>query len=388
MSLLSNINWITVLIAGVFIIPILSGIFSPFSSDRIRNSLSSLINSLRFILSTILSIYLTGVMLSHNQNIFLTGLCKIIPSIQKYVSEKNIWVYIVFLLVFIFAVNGILRFLTIPIYRHVIVPVSNKLSSAVSAMNGVLKRIIGGIWQIPKSVCLVLVLSILLSLYPSFNINASLSEYINQSSIYQLVNQSVISPLLSSGIAKQIPVILNDSFRQAAKSLPEEARKTLVIEYFNGITLDQAIISNTEIDTAAKKIVGTKSSDKDKAYLIYQWISKNIKYDDNKAIAVASDSTQVSSGAIVVFKTRSGVCFDYACLFVAMCRAVGVKVRFITGLGYGGSVWGDHAWNQVYDTAGNRWINVDSTFGSSGINYFDKANFDSDHADAVIQGEW
>ena len=388
MSFLSSINWITVLIGGVFIIPILSGIIVPFSSDRIRNSLLSLINSLRFILSIILSIYLTGIILNDNQNIFLTVICKIIPSIQKYVSEKNIWVSIIFLFFFLSIVNGILYWLTIPLYRHVIVPLSHKLSSAVSSMNGVIKRIIGGIWQIPKAVCLVLILSILLSLYPSFNINSTLSEDINQSSVYQLIDQSVISPLLISSIVKQIPVILNDSFRQAAKSLPEEARKTLVIEYFNGITLDQAIISNTEIDNAAKKIVGTKSSDKDKAFLIYQWISKNIKYDDNKAIAVASDSTQVSSGAIVAYNTRSGVCFDYACLYVAMCRAVNVKVRFITGLGYGGSAWGDHAWNQIYDTAGNRWINVDSTFGSSGINYFDKANFDSDHVDGVIQGEW
>jgi transglutaminase-like putative cysteine protease len=71
-----------------------------------------------------------------------------------------------------------------------------------------------------------------------------------------------------------------------------------------------------------------------------------------------------------------------------MCRAVGVKVRFITGLGYSGVEWGDHAWNQVYDPAENRWINVDTTFGNSGKNYFDHAGFRADHQDGVIQGQW
>ena len=34
------------------------------------------------------------------------------------------------------------------------------------------------------------------------------------------------------------------------------------------------------------------------------------------------------------------------------------------------------------------WINVDTTFGSSGMDSFDRPNFDLDYADGVIQGEW
>jgi transglutaminase-like putative cysteine protease len=70
-----------------------------------------------------------------------------------------------------------------------------------------------------------------------------------------------------------------------------------------------------------------------------------------------------------------------------MCRAVGLKVRLVTGLGYSGTFWGDHAWNQVYSTEEKRWINVDCTFGSA-ANYFDKKNFDEDHKDSDVQGEW
>jgi hypothetical protein len=71
-----------------------------------------------------------------------------------------------------------------------------------------------------------------------------------------------------------------------------------------------------------------------------------------------------------------------------MCRAVNVKVRFITGLGYSGTYWGDHAWNQVYNSAKSTWINTDTTFGSSGGNYFDNPDFNVDHKDSAVQGEW
>jgi transglutaminase-like putative cysteine protease len=71
-----------------------------------------------------------------------------------------------------------------------------------------------------------------------------------------------------------------------------------------------------------------------------------------------------------------------------MCRAVDVRVRFITGLGFTGSAWGDHAWNQIYDPKYDGWVNVDTTFGSSGINYFGRTGFELDHKNAVVQGEW
>jgi transglutaminase-like putative cysteine protease len=73
---------------------------------------------------------------------------------------------------------------------------------------------------------------------------------------------------------------------------------------------------------------------------------------------------------------------------VAMCRAVDVKVRFVTGLGYTGAEWGDHAWNQAYDADAGEWLSVDTTFGTSGVNYFDSAHFNLDHKDSIVQGEW
>ncbi len=70
-----------------------------------------------------------------------------------------------------------------------------------------------------------------------------------------------------------------------------------------------------------------------------------------------------------------------------MCRANNIKVRLVTGDGFNGANWVSHAWNQVYISDLNQWINVDTTFAKGG-NYFNNKMFDLDHKNANIIGEW
>src|SRR5659263_637627 len=261
MNSFSNINMITVLIAGIFLIPILAGILHPFSNNRIQHSLVSMLNSLEFLLGIILAIYLARVIFSGNGNSFLTSLYKFIPSIKDLLPRQDIWAYIITVLVLLLVIICVLRLLTTPLHRYAIVPLSNRISSAVNSMNCVVKRIIGGIWQLPRSVFLVFVFSLLLNFYTSFNNNPSMGEYINNSAAYQLIYKNVLHPLLSSNIEK---------------------------------------------------------NNKNKAYLLYKWISKSIKYDYDKAKIIAANPSGVASGSIVAYTTRKGVCFDYSCLYVSM----------------------------------------------------------------------
>ena len=154
------------------------------------------------------------------------------------------------------------------------------------------------------------------------------------------------------------------------------------------MTINEAVKSNSEIDNTAKKIVGNERDDIKKARLLYQWVSKNIKYDKAKAAIVLENPSRVDSGSIVTFEERTGVCFDYSCLYVSMCRGVGLKVKLVSGLGFGGEEWGEHVWNQVYDPKEERWINVDTTFGNSGYDYFDNQDFSKNHKYEVVQAEW
>lgn len=387
-EMFNDINIVTIIIAVIFILPILVGIIRPLSGARILNSFSSLLNNLIFLAAIVLSIFLSRLIFQSSDNFVLNTLYKLFPTMQSALAGKEIWLYIIFLILLTLILFGIFYVISIPIYRFIVVPASKKLSSAMSRMHGFWRRLIGGLWRLPTSVWLVLVFCLLLNFYMDFFGTSFVTKSANSSEPYQLVQENVIQPLMNNSVVKNIQILLNETFQPGDSEENNSTNKRQLVKYINGMTLDEAVKSSSAIDKAAKKITASKTSDKDKASLLYKWISKNISYDNSKAKIIAIDPSKVSSGAVVAYNTKTGICFDYACLYVAMCRAVGLKVRFITGRGYTGTSWGDHAWNQVYDSNKKAWLNVDTTFGSSGINYFNRSGFGLDHKDAVVQGEW
>ena len=204
--------------------------------------------------------------------------------------------------------------------------------------------------------------------------------------------KNIFNPISTSNFTKTLPDLIGDSLKIDVvnsetnvgnnKNIPKGA-----IVLYNGITLDEGIKSNNEIDSLARSITKNKTSTKEKARVIYSWVGSNIKYDYSKAEAIMSDNYRDKSGAIEAYDTREGICFDYACLYVAMARANNLKVRIVVGQGFDGTKWVSHAWNQVYIPDEQKWINVDSTFYRGG-NYFDSKRFEVDHKNAQMAGEW
>lgn len=388
MNIPDSVNIITVLIICIFTLPILIGIIRTFSGERMYRSLSSLLGTILLLVAVILAVYLTRLLYSDGDNFIFSAFYKIIPAFKVAVTSQDIFLYALFVLIIMLIVFGLLNLLMLPVYRFVLAPISDRASKAVNSMNGFSRRFIGGLWKLPKAILLVLIFSLLLNFYTIIQSDSVVTEYAESSVPYQVINTNVIKPLLDTGVIKNIQVILNDSFKAAGDEISSLSDKGQLTRYINGMTLDDAVKSNTDIDRKAIEIVGSETNTKRKAYLIYEWICRNIKYDDSKAAMVVKDPSSVSSGAIVAYQTKKGICFDYSCLYVAMCREAGLKVRFLTGLGYTGREWGDHAWNEVFCTEENRWISVDTTFGSTGIDFFDSPDFDQYHTNAVVQEEW
>ncbi|WP_312354329.1 transglutaminase-like domain-containing protein [Aminipila sp.] len=399
MNIFNHINGISILMLGIFFMPLMIGLLSPISGNKIHHSLQSALNSFNVIIATVLAFYLVRALFSGAENSFFAPVLQLITPMKDFILRYNhdIAAYIIALFVILAILLWFLEIITIPLYKYAIVPSVKKLSSVFDSLSRRRQQLLSILWQLPKSICMLLIFSLLLNFYSTFVNNPAANEYINDSATYQLMNKAVIKPMLNTNIAKNLPVLFNDSFKKAAEDLTPANNengenpnywKVTVIKYFNGVTLDEAIKSSPEIDAAAKKIVGSETNDIKKARLLYEWVSKNIQYDDAKAQIIVRDPSHVNSGSIVTFAEREGICFDYSCLYISMCRSVGLKVRFVTGLAYNGSAWGDHAWNQIYSSDENRWINVDTTFGNSGYNYFDNSNFAENHKYDVIQGEW
>jgi len=401
-----GMNYLTSIFVAVFILPLIWGALQHFSQDRIRHLLLSLLDTVEFLLGLLLAIYLTRrIFFDHDAGVFKQLYYWIPVSIRDYLYGQDVIVYILAVPILLLLLRVMLRLFTDRVGRVVMDSLADSLYNSLQSMSGLLRRIIGALSQVPRAVFLVFVLGLLLNFYAYYFPSPVLSQWMNESVAYQKLYTNAICPALNSNIAKKIPVLVNDSFGKtldkvipgtgdtggssAAEQLARQLKKGNIrtITYFNGVSLDEAIKSNPQIDETAGNLVGNETNSNKKAYSLYQWVSRNIKYDYEKAASISKDPKGISSGSIIAFETRKGVCFDYSSLYISMCRAVGVKVRLITGLGYSGIAWGDHSWNQVYSEEEDRWINVDATFGTNG-NYFDKRDFSVDHRYAEIQGEW
>ncbi|HHV97998.1 MAG TPA: transglutaminase domain-containing protein [Clostridiaceae bacterium] len=394
-------NAVTVLLAAVFLIPLAAGAARGPSRRKMLDSMGSLLDNVELLAGFLLSVYLTKKIFFENNSGVFALIYKWIPGrLKDFLYGRDVLTYILIVPIILLFVLLILRIFTTPFYRHVIEPLSEAIYRKTCEAGRFIRSLTGALWQLPKAILGVLVCTLILNFSGYYFYMPKMAKWMSESGLYQLIYQNALHPILNSNIAKQIPVIVNDSFRnltggadQNGETIVEQIGKRIIgdaviIEYFNGVTIDEAIKSTPEIDRTAAEIVGDEESDTKKAYLIYKWVSKNIEYDFEKAENIVYNTWKYKSGSIEAFNTRKGICFDYSCLYISMCRAVGLKVRLITGLGYSGTSWGDHAWNQVWSEEEQRWINLDTTFGSSGKNYFDKPDFFVDHRDGQIQGEW
>lgn len=70
-----------------------------------------------------------------------------------------------------------------------------------------------------------------------------------------------------------------------------------------------------------------------------------------------SGVTSTSTTAIQAFTSRQGVCQDYAHLFIALARHIGIPARYANGLPLGAGP--THAWAEIY--VDGIWIGIDPT---------------------------
>lgn len=393
-------NPVSIILIVPVIVILISSLFMSFNRDRILNGFYSIVNNIEFIVALLIALFITKGILFDKSNAVFKYIYDLLPSsIKDSLATNNIYTYLCVAFIILIIVVLIIRLVTYPLYAHVFDNLAYQIYKAMNSLGSFTKRIISLICSIPRAAVTLICISFIFYFLSYYFTVPGLSKYIDESKILNAVYDTALKPVVNSDIAKKIPVIINDQFNNKDNNnaqntkIAENIRDTLgnynikVIQYFNGVTLDEAVKSTPEIDKLAVDLAKGENTDYNKSKKLYKWITSNIKYDYEKAKQVARDTKNTQSGTIICYQTRKGICFDYSSIFISMCRANGIKVRLVTGLGYSGLAWGDHAWNQFYDSEGKRWVNVDSTFGTSG-NYFDVAKFSLDHKNDKVQGEW
>ncbi len=396
-----NFNPVSLILIIPVLLILVSSFFTPFSRDRIINGFYSIVNNLEFIAALLIALFITRGILFDRSNAAFAFIYGLLPeAVKASLAANNIYTYLCAAFIILIIVVLLLRLVTYPLYDFVFEGMAHGIYRAMNSLGPFAKRIISFLCSIPRALVTLIFISFVFYFFSYYFTVPGFSRYIDESRVLNAVYDTALKPVVDSDIAKKIPVIINDQFNTSQdggndrrNKIAEDIRDKLgnynikVIQYFNGVTIDDAVKSNAEIDKLAVELAKNETGDYAKSRKLYDWITKNIKYDYPKARKIATDTSDTQSGTVICYETRKGICFDYSSMFVSMCRANGIKVRLVTGMGYSGLAWGDHAWNQFYDSGSKRWVDVDCTFGVSG-NYFDTPKFSLDHKNAMVQAEW
>lgn len=389
---LYGINIISFALMLSFVFPILMGVIFRARSRNMMDTFRSVLTSVALVCAMFLTlIFVKEAIIKDTFGIMNYISNNISSSFTYLITKTTLFLGIVYFIVFII-IYQIFKFFVEILNKLILHPISESLDKKLKHCGRGTRALLGGVFQIPKALCYMLILTALLTYADIFLGSVELRNTLTHSKIYTYVNEKIITPVIQSDVAKTFPNILEDSFKivDAENNLvSSEENYVKGLVFYNGVTLEQGVKSDENIDKTAINITKPYLSKYDKARAIYQWIGENISYDDNKAVEVMQNQfpRNVSSGAISAFSTKSGVCFDYACLYVAMCRANDIPVRLIVGEGYNGATWVSHSWNEIYISEEDRWAPVDPTFYSAG-DYFDNDNFNAEHRKKQIAGEW
>ncbi|MFT5874394.1 MAG: hypothetical protein ACI8WT_003355 [Clostridium sp.] len=376
----------------VFVYPVISGFISKFSSQHLKGAIEGVFQSISFLISLCLGIYFAKkVFIQHDVGMYEKIYNNIPLKAIEFINDKPLVIYVLIMPIVVLIIYSAINFVFNIISRITVYPLFDSIEHNLKKKSDFFNRVVGAIFQVPKAICYVIVITFILNFMSFLKITDAYNKYLEESQIYTYISKEVVIPLTNSTLAKKLPNIVNNSFKivvkQATTSEVNSQNNQKVITYYNGITLEQGVKSNDEINKFAVKLVQGKNGTREKASDLYKWVGRKIVYNDEKANRILNNDLRVESGAIPTYNSKSGICFDYACLLAAMCRANDIKVRIITGQGFNGNNWVNHAWNQVYIEEEKTWINVDSTFLIGG-DYFDSERFVIDHKGDNIAGEW
>lgn len=195
---------------------------------------------------------------------------------------------------------------------------------------------------------------------------------------------SAVYPLQSGSGEYNVKVLENISGKTYAIALDKSF--SAEVSDFSPYLLPSQYISFSQSDNCVKKaaeLCAGCDSDAEKIAAIFKYVTDNISYDKQLAASVKSGYIPDPDSTLA---KGTGICFDYASLFAAMCRSQSIPTKLVMGYVQGNMY---HAWNEVYTKETgwvtldlfiekNKWNLLDPTFYASADNKSDAAEYMSD----------
>ncbi len=134
-------------------------------------------------------------------------------------------------------------------------------------------------------------------------------------------------------------------------------------------------VNDKLLQEVARKVTAKSSTSLEKAKQLFRYVNQNLIYQEQK-------DTKLHSAKKTLLAKR-GICEDYSLLYIALCRAVGIPARFVSGFRFEPLQIGSnptdlaryaHAWVEI-NLPRVGWVTVDPTFAYT-INGVKEVNYD------------
>ncbi|MCL6636986.1 MAG: transglutaminase-like domain-containing protein [Alicyclobacillus sp.] len=191
---------------------------------------------------------------------------------------------------------------------------------------------------------------------------------------YRWLSQTLFQPVLQPWAVRTLPVLTSNALQPLTRNI-----SLFVLPAPAGETERGLVVVPTPIQALARQLTAGQTTDRGKAYALYEWEIHHIHYDWQKYDDFVYHQQWDAQSPLQTLQTGRGVCADYALLYADMAHAVGLTVRIDEGLGGSAGEVGPHAWNEVWDGSNQRWLQVDTTWGAEQDAWFDPAGFAATH---------
>jgi hypothetical protein len=375
---ISSINWITVLIAGTLVFSVIQGMIRGASSSA-RHLAQMAAEGAAIVVGIVLSWWLSSWASPYVQG-WLVELNIVIPTRELGLFEQFYYTVVTSVRDFPLLRLGVLFIMGYAIIKQIIYrmiypffghwgreQIQGESRHARTKRPGIISSALGGIIGTLSGLGRSLLIVAALFIYTTFLPQTEITPYIQASTLYQEGATAVIKPVAGDFLTNQLPVF--------TRKFETEVNNILQRKYD---VLDAQIPSG--IAEAAKEVTLKGTTDEEKAKLLYKWIGTRVTYDWDKVNLYEQKKIWKEQTPEETYATRKGVCIDYSRLYAVMARSIGLEVKVVTGLGYDGrGGYGPHAWNEVYLNDSSKWVPLDSTWVSSGGNWFNPPNFNQTH---------
>jgi transglutaminase-like putative cysteine protease len=161
--------------------------------------------------------------------------------------------------------------------------------------------------------------------------------------------QRVVLPTGPFSLTARCAVDTSDTIdvNHEAEFVPIEAVPDPILKYL----LPSRYCQSDQLGHLARSIVGGVAPGYPQVEVITRWIHENVRYQYG--------TSNASTSALETSQSREGVCRDFAHLGIALCRALSIPARFVSGFLHELEPMDLHAWFEAY--VGVRWFTFDAT---------------------------